>query len=273
MTTLEHELEIALRAETPRPSDEFAARLERRVTERFPRPSRFRLPSSPLPAIAGGLAVVVAVVIGVSLSGGGSGTNSASSTSASSASEAAGKASPAPTSVAGTPSSSLGAQARSAPSVPPASGVRRVERSAELTLGAPGSKLDDVANQIVAVTDSHHGFVLHSTVTTGRGGSTGGSFVLRVPSAQLRSTLSDLSGLADVRSRTQTAGDITQPYNSAAAQLSEARALRHSLLERLAKATTDTEAQALRHRIHLESAQIRALSARFGALQNRARLA
>jgi hypothetical protein len=94
-----------------------------------------------------------------------------------------------------------------------------------------------------------------------------------VPSASLQDTLSDLSGLADVRSRTQNADDITQPYNAVAGQLGEARALRHSLLSRLAKATTDTEAQALRKRIRLESAQIRSLSARFSALQNRARFA
>jgi type III secretory pathway component EscS len=144
-----------------------------------------------------------------------------------------------------------------------------VERAATLTLAAPRSKLDDVANEIVAVADRRHGFVLHSSVTSG----SGGEFELRVPSGSLQDTLSDLSGLANVRSRTQNADDITQPYNALATQLDEARALRHSLLARLAQATTDVQAQALRRRIHLVSAQIRALSARFGALQNRARFA
>src|SRR2546421_11464751 len=73
MTTLEHELEIALRAEAPRPSAAFEQRMDERLAAGFPRKSKLRLPSSPLPAISAGTAVIVAVVIGVSLSGGGSG--------------------------------------------------------------------------------------------------------------------------------------------------------------------------------------------------------
>ncbi len=270
MTALSHELESALRAETPRPSEEFAQSLDRKVAAGFPRPPRLRLPGNALPAIAAGTALLVVLVVVVSLSGGGSNsTHTGSGTSvASPAEQASGSAG---TAQAGSPT------AKAAPA-PPLSqdivpGRRRVERSASLTLGAPSSKLDTVANGVVSVTDRHHGFVLHSTVTTGSGGSTGGSFVLRVPTRELQGTLSDLSGLADVRSRTQASDDITAPYNSVANQLDEARALRHSLLERLAQATTDTEAQALRRRIHLASAQIRALTARFNALQNRARLA
>jgi Domain of unknown function (DUF4349) len=277
MTALSHELEIALRAETPRPSEAFAQSLEQRVAEGFPRERksrRLRLPFSPLPALAGGAGLVVAVVIAVAVAGGGSdqsGTSSSATSADSAASTAAGapKAA-APSGVAG--GGSAFSQAQPAPATPRPGG-RDVERSASLTLGAPSSKLDTVANGVVSVTDRHHGFVLHSTVTTGSGGSSGGSFELRVPTGELQGTLSDLSGLADVRSRTQASDDITAPYNSVAGQLDEARALRHSLLARLAKATTDTEAQALRRRIHLASAQIRSLTARFNSLQNRARLA
>jgi hypothetical protein len=266
MTTLEHELEIALRAEAPRPSAEFAESMDKKVAAGFPRTSRFRPMWHPaMPAVAAGMALIVALVVVLSLSGGGSNVGSTDSSGA-----AAVGAPKAPAESRATPSS--GVTAQTAPAAP-LTRVRRVERSAALTLAAPGSKLDDVANQIVSVVDRRHGFVLHSTVTTGSGGATGGEFELRVPSASLQDTLSDLSGLADVRSRTQNADDITQPYNAVAGQLSEARALRHSLLSRLAKATTDTEAQALRRRIRLESAQIRALSARFSALQNRARFA
>jgi hypothetical protein len=265
MTTLEHELEIALRAETPQPSAEFAQRLDERMAAGFPRKSRLRLPRTPWPAIAAGTAVIIAVIVAVSLSSGGSTQHGGSSTGAASIATEKG----APAAGSGTVDS---LSARTAPATP-LPRVRRVERSAALTLAAPGSKLDDVANQIVSVVDRRHGYVLHSTVTTGSGGATGGEFELRVPSGSLQDTLSDLSGLADVRSRTQNADDITQPYNAVAGELDEARALRHSLLDRLAKATTDTEAQALRHRIHLVSAQIRALSARFAQLQDRARLA
>jgi hypothetical protein len=266
MTTLEHELEIALRAETPRPSAEFAERMDKRVAAGFPRTSMFRRLWHPaMPAVAAGAALIVALVVVVSLSGGGS--NQGSTDSSGGAAVRTPKVSAESRS---TPSS--GVTAQTAPAAP-LSRVRRVERSAAITLAAPSSKLDTVANDILSVADRHHGYVLHSTVTTGNGGDTGGYFVLRVPTGQLQAALSDLSGLADVRSRTQNADDITQSYNSVQAKLEEARALRHSLLARLAKATTDTEAQALRKRIRLESAEIRALSARFASLQSRARFA
>jgi Domain of unknown function (DUF4349) len=256
MTTLEHELEIALRAEAPRPSAEFARKMDARAAAGFPRESRPRLPAIKLwPALAAGAALIIAVAIAVPLLTRGGGGSSDSFSTAASRGEAA-KSAP------------RVASAQTAPAAP-LPGVRRVERSAALTLGAPKSKLDDVANQIVAVVDRRHGFVLHSSVTSGDSGQ----FELRVPSASLQATLGDLSALADVRSRTQTADDITQAYNSVGGQLSEARATRHSLLGRLAKATTDTEAQALKHRIRLVSAQIRSLSARFAQLQARARYA
>jgi Domain of unknown function (DUF4349) len=271
MTTLEQELEIALRAETPRPRAEFAERLDERVAEGFPRTRRMVLPRKRLlPALAVAASLLVVLVVVVSLSGGGSDE----STTASSGGEAAVATPSAPKAAAdsGTAGGSATPQAQIEPANPlPA--VRHVERSAALTLAAPGSKLDEVANQIVSVVDRRHGFVVHSTVTTGSGGATGGEFELRVPSGSLQDTLSDLSDLADVHSRTQNVDDITQPYNAVAAQLSEARALRHSLLARLAKATTDSEANALRRRIRLVSAQIRALSARFADLRNRARFA
>jgi hypothetical protein len=253
MTTLEHELEIALRAEAPRPSAEFARKMDERVAAGFPRKSRrFALPRPTLPALAAAAVLIIAVAIAVPLLTRGGGSNDQVFTE----SPALEKAAP---SVAG---------AQVAPNIP-APGVRRVERSAELTLAAPASKLEDVGNQIVGVADRRHGFVLRSTVSSG----SGGEFELRVPSASLQATLADLSRLAHVRARTQNADDITQAYNDVAGQLSEARATRHSLLGRLASATTDTEAQALRHRIRLVSAQIRSLSARFGELQARARYA
>src|SRR5436305_5622592 len=208
MTTLEQELEIALRAETPRPSAAFEQRMDERLAAGFPRKSKLRLPSSPLPAIAAGTAVIVAVVIGVSRSGGSGESTSTGGAPAVAVPKASAESRAAPSS---------GVTAQTAPATPlPA--VRRVERSAALTLAAPGSKLDDVANQIVSVVDRRHGFVLHSTVTTGGGGATGGEFELRVASASLQDTLSDLSGLADVRSRTQNADDITQPYNAVQAK-------------------------------------------------------
>jgi uncharacterized protein DUF4349 len=255
MTTLEHELETALRAEAPRPGAAFARTMDERVAAGFPRPSgRLSLPrrGALLPALAAAAVLIIAVAIAVPLLTRSGGSNDHVFTE----SPALEKSAP---SVAG---------AQVAPNIP-APGVRRVERSAELTLGAPKSKLDDVANQIVAVVDRRHGYVLHSSVTSGDSAE----FELRVPSGSLQATLGDLSALADVRSRTQNADDITAAYNSVSSQLDEARALRHSLLSRLANATTDTQARALRHRIRLVSAQIRSLTARFAQLRARARYA
>ncbi|HET8673781.1 MAG TPA: DUF4349 domain-containing protein [Thermoleophilaceae bacterium] len=257
MRTLEQELEVALRAETPRPSAAFTDRLDHAVAAGFPRTRRRWLSRRPLlPALAVAACVLVAVVIAASLGGGGGGSVTESGGSAASSGA---KAAPAVE------------QSLAAPHTAPVptTGVRRVERSALLTLAAPAAKLETVANEIVAVVDRHHGFVLQSSVSSG----TGGSFELRVPAGALQGTLRDLSELADVRSRTQNTEDITAPYNSVADQLAQARALRLSLLGRLAHATTDTQAASLRSRIRLVSGQIRSLTARFEVLQRRARFA
>jgi hypothetical protein len=262
MTTLEQELEIALRAETPRPSAAFADRLGRAVEAGFPRQRKRRLRlAGRLPVLAAAASVLVALVVVISLLRGGGGQGHGSGASPAAEAPAVHRA---PFPAAGA------APAPATPSAPALAGpVRRVERSALLTLGAPRSKLETVANEIVSVVDRRHGFVLHSSVSTGEGGS----FDLRVPSGALQGTLRDLSSLADVRSRTQNMDDITASYNAAAGRLQEAQAVRHSLLNRLAQATTDTQAQALRRRIRLVSAQIRSLSTEFDAVRQRARFA
>src|SRR5206468_4104976 len=131
-------------AEASRPSAEFARQMDERVASGFPRKPRLRLPTTPWPAIAACTAVIVAIIVAVSLAGGGSSNERGSVSGASVA---------APKSAAGV------ASAQSAPAAP-LTAPRRVERAAELTLAAPASKLEDVANQIVAVADRRHGFVL-----------------------------------------------------------------------------------------------------------------
>lgn len=267
------ELALALRAETPEPTAEFEARLERKLAAGFPRrrPFAVSFPRARMAVVGGVAAAVVALVVAVSLVGGGGGGPELSS-GGSTAKQAAPSADSRPGVAESTPAAAGGNSAAAVPAPSPARSPRRVERSASLTLGAPGNKLESVGNEVIAVTDRHHGFVLHSSVTSGSS-DPGGSFDLRVPSRELQGTLSDLSGLADVRSRTQNADDITSSYNAAADQLASARALRQSLLAQLAKATTVSQADALRHRIKLVSAQIRSLSARFDNLQRKARYA
>jgi hypothetical protein len=142
-----------------------------------------------------------------------------------------------------------------------------VERSASLTLAAARGQLESVGNQVVAVVDRHRGYVLRSSVTSGSGG--GGSFDLRVPVGQLQGTLSDLSKLADVRSRSQNLTDVTRSYNATQDRLATQSALRQSLLKQLAAATSDSQARALRSRLRLVSAEIRSLGARFDNLRQR----
>ncbi len=276
------ELALALRAESPRPSPELVARMDERVAAGFPRKQRIRLPGLPRLAVLGGAAAAaVAVIVAVSL--GTHGNNSSPGGSTVSASSAVEKSSAGGATAAGPSAAadSAGSTAQSAPAAkalaapapagPRASGPRHVERSASITLAAARNKLESVANEIVAVVDRHRGYVLHSSVTSGSGG--GGSFDLRVPVGSLPATLSDLSGLADVRSRSQNVNDVTSSYNATSDRLDTQRALRQSLLKQLAAATTASQADALRSRLRLVSANIRSLSAQFDALRQRTSLA
>lgn len=279
------ELALALRAESPRPSPELVARMDEQVAAGFPRKSRLRLPGLPRLAVLGGAAAAaVAVIVAVSLGTHGSSSSGGSAASTVSAAERATDGASTAVAPAAGPSvaaDSAGSTAQSAPAAkvpavpaptsPRTSGPRHVERSASITLAAARNKLETVGNEIVAVVDRHHGYVLHSSVTSGSGG--GGSFDLRVPVGSLQATLSDLSGLADVRSRSQNVNDVTSSYNATSDRLDTQRALRQSLLKQLAAATTATQADALRSRLRLVSANIRSLSAQFAALRQRTSLA
>jgi hypothetical protein len=258
--TTHDELAIALRAETPRPSAEFTARLDARVAAGFPR--KRRLPNLPPVAMLGAAAATAAaVIVAIVLIGNdGSGTHTAPSGGEKLSVGSELKAAP----QAGADRAAQVSPAAKAPA-PVRETPRHVERSASLTLAATRGKLESVANQVVAVVDRHRGYVLHSSVTSGSGG--GGSFDLRVPVGQLQGTLSDLSKLADVRSRNQNVNDVTRSYNATEDRLATQRALRQSLLKQLAAATTDSQARALRARLRLVTAEIRSLSTRFDNLR------
>lgn len=258
------ELALALRADTPEPDPAFGTALGERVRAGFPpEPGsrrarvrdalagarRLRLPRlrrPPMPALAGVAALVVGLAVAVSLEG----------------EEERNATSPAVGDGAGESLQTTPVQPRS---VAPGDGgfvpgrERRIERSASLTLAAPADELDRVANEVTAVTDRHRGFVLRSSVSSGDEGAEGGSFDLRIPAARLQPALRDLSGLADVRSRSQTGQDITREYVSARDRLDAARAERRGLLRRLARADSDAEAEAIRQRLDIVAGQIRGL--------------
>src|SRR5690349_16668623 len=266
MTTLD-ELAIALAAEAPRPHEDFARRLDARVAAGFPRMRA--LPKLPPLAVFGGVtAAAVALIVAVTLVGN-SGTSMKSST-ASSAETSAPQPAAADSTARALSGSRATAQAapalKAAPAPAPARQTpRHVERSASLTLAATRGKLEPVANRVVGVVDQHHGYVLHSSVTSGAG--SGGSFDLRVPVGQLQATIADLSRLADVRSRSQNLNDVTTTYNATQDRLATQRALRQSLLKQLAAATSQSQADAIRQRLRLVTADIRSLSAKFDNLR------
>jgi Domain of unknown function (DUF4349) len=140
----------------------------------------------------------------------------------------------------------------------PGERARKIERSIGLELDAPADELARVADQVTAVTNRHGGFVLSSSLSTGGDGA-GGDFELRIPSNRLRPALRDLTGLATVRSQTQSGRDVTREHVTAKDRLQSARAERRSLLRRLEQADTDEEAEAIRRRLDLVAGEINGL--------------
>jgi len=279
------ELVLAVREDAPVPSSDFELRMNARVTAGFPprhsdRLGRVRalLATRPQMAAMGAAAsVLIALVVALSVTNSNNNGGSATPTSApaiggGSASDSAGaQAAPeraasgdeslqkaAPSS--GTTSSS-DSVAAPGPLPPQPGGFvggqnRKVERSAAITLAAPKDKLSDVGDQVIAVTDRYRGIVMRSSVTSNADQASSGTFELRIPVRNLRPALRDLSALADVKSRTENADDVTASFVSARTRLEELNAERRGLLRRLENAETDQAAAAIRARIRIVNAQI-----------------
>ena len=111
-----------------------------------------------------------------------------------------------------------------------------VERGAYLTLGTEPDQVRPLAAEVQGVVTRHRAIVLSSSIRTGAAGRQSARFSLMVPSAELEQTLGDLSALADVLERNDSAVDITAPIVSTADRLRTARAEVQGLLDRLAGA-------------------------------------
>jgi Domain of unknown function (DUF4349) len=238
----------------PAPSAEFAARLDDRAAAGFPAPDGGRTPLSErlrpsrrmlLPAMGAAASVVLLVGVGVAVLGG-SGGRTSSLKDASLTRQAAPRTGAAP-------SESV---APAAPTAAAQGAGRRVERHANLVLTAPSDRIDDVSQQVIAVTDGVGGIVGSSSVSSGDGGQGGATFTLKIPASKLSTALSQLSKLAHVRSRTETGDDITDTFNSSRARLARALAERQSLLRQLANATTPTQAESIRVRLRINDQAI-----------------
>jgi hypothetical protein len=273
------QLAVDLRDETPVAPSELRERLDRRLAEGFPRrrhssrrlggtaaggaggPARGPLGARgrrllPRPALAGAtafavllaLAVAVPVVTEVPPDTGGE-----PSTLSEEAVPPRSRSAPGSTTIAPDPGGGDFAAGRR---------DRRVQRSASISLAAPEERLEAVGDAIVAVADRHRGFVLTSSL--GAGGSSsagGGSFELRVPVAELRPVLRELSALGEVRQRSETSREVTASVATAEERLEVAQSERRGLLRRLERAESDASRRALRRQLELVSAQIRSTRA------------
>jgi hypothetical protein len=246
------QLEAALRTDSAEPSPAFAAELDRRVREGFPKPARRRRVSLPSvwPALAAATVLVVVAVVALSVLGGGERSTTTSS---------ALSAQPAP------------ARARDSAQTSaaiPAAG-RRVERDVELTIAAAQDNLQQAADGVGTVAQSHGGFVLSSHVTTGNTGTSGGSFELRVPQKELEATIADLSKLGHLRSRSENGQDVTAPYNHVQDRLGNALIERRTLKLQLRHTTPGAKADSIRARIATLSGAIDTFNLRLKNLRSR----
>jgi hypothetical protein len=281
------ELALALRADSVSPESAFAERLDARVEAGFPpqpgsararaHATRLSLRRAPRRAalVGRGLlvpagivgAIVLPVVLAVTLAGPGGGDDAGG--------DGGGGA------VGVTPQTRLeapgdqGADAGTVPVPVPGDGGfapgqpdRRIERSISLDLEVALDEVARVAEDVTAVTNSHGGFVLSSSVDTGEDGG-GGDFSLRIPADRLRPALRDLADLAPVIRQTQEGRDVTRQHVTAKDRLGAARAERRSLLRRLEEADTDEEAEAIRRRLDLVAGEINGVRARLRDLRLR----
>ncbi|HEY8001755.1 MAG TPA: DUF4349 domain-containing protein [Solirubrobacterales bacterium] len=239
------ELERELRAERPEPSLDFARRLDEWAEAGFPRDRGLgprtasrsgalhrawdRLTSIPPRRVllpAGAVATVV-VVAGVAISRNAAeptelaapdaaapqaqGSTPANPPRAADVQSAAGaaEAAPAPGQAAGDEFSlTVPAAPSGGDHVARGTDERIVDATARITLGADADEVQGVVNGVNEVADRYGAIVESSQVSSDQAGARA-SIRLQVPSKNLEAALADLSGLADVISRTEGAEDIT----------------------------------------------------------------
>lgn len=154
--------------------------------------------------------------------------------------------------------------------VPGGSRQRDVALEAEITLGTDPEGVQDVANEIVAVTDEHNGIVMDSSVKDGEQGQAGASFSLLIPTSQIESAVADFSGIADLRSRSQELTDITAPTNRTVDNVADSKAKIKSLLGELEAAPDEATRDQLENQIRYERSDLAFYESRLKRLERRA---
>lgn len=154
----------------------------------------------------------------------------------------------------------------------PGANRRAVERSASITLGTDPEQVRSTSGKVYDIVGRYRGIVLNSSIRDGGDGQAGAEFELLIPSARLSGALADLSGIAEVRSREETAQDITAPTVTVQEHLQDARAEVEGLLKQLAEATTDSKRAGVKVQLHFQRRRVAALRASLSDLQRRADL-
>jgi Domain of unknown function (DUF4349) len=164
------------------------------------------------------------------------------------------------------------APAAASPSGPFASqqSRRAVERSAQLVLGTDPDAVRPAADRVFATVGRYDGIVLRSSIRDGDSGEAGADFSLLIPSERLSAALTDLSAIAEVRSREESARDITAPTVTVSDHLREARAEVKGLLGQLAEADSDSERAAIKEQLRFQQRRVATLRASLNDLRRRA---
>ncbi len=149
------------------------------------------------------------------------------------------------------------------------SGNRDVAREAEITLGTDPDGVQDVANEVVSVTDKHKGIVMDSKVTDGEKGKAGASFSLLIPAGEMESAVADLSAIADLRSRSQELTDITAPVAKTEDGISDSKARIEKFKGELEQSYDEDERAAIERNIRWERQQLRWQETRLKRLERR----
>jgi hypothetical protein len=300
-------LALALHEDRPTPHVDFTSKLDDAVADHFPPEwsdgvtnenragffarlgSRFGRPRQALLLVTAGFAglLLVVVTVGVGLDGSES-TDTTSPDAPIASTESAPSAGGASSAGGTTQSSTADSVTAPVPNSPEAvtqkqfrdspgayaAGTkdRKVATEADITLGTDPENVQDVSNEIVDVVDDHNGIVLDSSVRDGPAGQAGASFSLMIPSEQVESAIGDLSGIADLRARTQETEDITAPTLTVEDSLRDSRARVDSLVKELSESTTDEDRTRIEAELASERRQAARLNTRLNKLERRANL-
>jgi hypothetical protein len=141
----------------------------------------------------------------------------------------------------------------------PAQPGRLQQLAASVTLGSTPANLQAISDQVAAL-----------TVRDGGYGASEATLALRLPSARLSAALAAIGRLAPIRAESRSLQDITDAYDAARQQLSDAEAERRALLRALAAATTEGQIASLRERLSASRAAVARAHSSVNAVSQRA---